>query len=199
VPLDTRNFKGQSMTFIQSLKRQKKRWIWGGVILLIVIGSIAAWTWDQWSYMLVYNRPLRYDQPFHKAIAGADRIIVRRGGFNCCGPVDNNPILFEITDSAEVAEIASQLQFVSRTTNNSSRESCQCCGYPGMDWYKGDTRIALTSIQHGQAIRWRGFTTARWFGRRIGYGDGPLTPTSQQWLKGWLAAHGAPLQEIDNQ
>jgi len=65
-----------------------------------------------------------------------------------------------------------------------------CCGSPGIDWYKGGKRIALTSVQHGHAIRWRGFSTMRILGFRVGYGDGPLTDESQVWLKDWFKSHG---------
>jgi hypothetical protein len=54
-----------------------------------------------------------------------------------------------------------------------------CCGYPAIDWYKGDYRLALTSVQHGGAIRWRDFP-----------GDASLTKESSEWLIDWFLEHG---------
>ena len=48
-----------------------------------------------------------------------------------------------------------------------------------MDWYCGQARVALTSVQHWKAIRWQEFK-----------GDARLTAESSQWLKEWLNAHG---------
>jgi len=50
--------------------------------------------------------------------------------------------------------------------------SCECVGYPGIDWYRGRERIAVTSVQHYRAIRWKDFPT-----------DAVLTPESAAWLK----------------
>ena len=58
------------------------------------------------------------------------------------------------------------------------RSLCACSGYPGMDWYRGKQRIALTSIQHGRAVRWEGFQ-----------GDAQLTQESGAWLVRWLVQH----------
>jgi hypothetical protein len=51
-------------------------------------------------------------------------------------------------------------------------------------------RIVFAAVQHGQGIRWRGFSTMRILGFRVGYGDGPLTQESQDWMKEWFRSHG---------
>ena len=66
---------------------------------------------------------------------------------------------------------------------------CLCCGWPGIDWYKGRKRLALTSVQHGHGIRWKEFGT-QYFGPLRGYGDIPLTNESAIWLIEWLGSHG---------
>lgn len=44
-------------------------------------------------------------------------------------------------------------------------------------------RVALTSIHHGDALRWKGFP-----------GDATLTPESSRALALWLRDHGIPDQ-----
>jgi len=122
---------------------------------------------------------VKLNYPFAKSIAFADRIVVRDGGFDCCGNVDEQDVLFVVTDKDEIETVRNNIRFVKRP----SVGTCKCCGGPGMDWYKGDERIALTAFQHGKAIRWRGFS------RHFGYGDRPLTGKSKAWLKEWFKSH----------
>lgn len=119
--------------------------------------------------------PVRYGRHFHDLTGWADRIVVRDGGFDCCHPVDGDKTLFEVVDPDELAEVREHLQFVPRRPAG----ACMCCGFPGVDWYRGEMRIALTSVQHGFALRWRGFP-----------GDAHFTEGSAQWLREWLRRHG---------
>jgi len=112
-----------------------------------------------------------YIGEFHRRIQDADRIVVRDGGFDCCQRVENHEILFELEDRREIKEILENLHFEKTQTTR----SCRCCGYPGIDWYRGDIRLALTAVQHGSAIRWKEFP-----------GDARLTKASEKWLKQWL-------------
>ena len=162
---------------------------------LVALGITLAFTWESCLRALIYNRPLSYDQPFHPAIAQANKVIVRADGFDCCEPVNETNILFQLTNPEEVDNLRKHLVFVSRTTTNAFWETCMCCGGPGIDWYKGDKRIAFTAMQHGHSVRWRGFSTSRILGIRFGYGDGPLTVESQQWLESWFEAHGLKVKE----
>lgn len=151
--------------------------------------------WEGCLRAVTYHKDIRYDKPFGPAIAASDRIVVRDGGFDCCGPVDETNILFVVTQPEEITAVAEHIQFESRTTTNSLWESCMCCGGPGIDWYRGKKRIVFTAMQHGHAIRWRGFSTMRILGFRAGYGDGPLTKESQVWLKAWFSSHGIDRKE----
>lgn len=54
-----------------------------------------------------------------------------------------------------------------------------CCGYPGIDWWKGGERVALTSVQHGLALRWGFFSD-----------DYPFTDESSKALVQWLKDRG---------
>lgn len=164
--------------------------------LLVVLFAGGGWGiihWDKCARHLLYQRPIRYDQqPFHKTIAKADRIVVRDGGFDCCGPVDEDAVLFVITNADEIRKVAEHLQFQSKATTNSFMESCMCCGSPGIDWLAGSNRLALTSVQHTNALRWKGFSTGRILGWKVGYGDAPLTKESAAWLALWLSNHQPP-------
>ena len=169
----------------------KRRWLrWTLLACVLIGGTVAAVRWEACLQALIYNVPVNYSEPFGPAIARADRIVVRAGGFDCCGPVDETNLLFVVTDPTEIAAVANHIRFEPRTTRDSFAETCLCCGCPGMDWYVGKKRIALTAMQHGHSLRWRGFSTVRILGFRAGYGDGPLTEDSQAWLKEWFLSHG---------
>ena len=111
---------------------------------------------------------------FHQAVAGADRIVVRDGGFDCCDPVDGDKVLFEVTEPQEIREVQEHLRFERRQLGR----RCNCCGYPGVDWYRGGERIALTAVQHGHSLRWKRFPA-----------DARLTKESMEWLGKWFARH----------
>jgi hypothetical protein len=130
--------------------------------------------------------PWTYDGSFHRTISTADRIVVRDGGFNCCGPVGDQKVLFEVTDAREIKEVYEHIQFKSPQIPN----ACMCCGYPGIDWYQGEKRLALTSVQHGRALRWRGFGFPR---------DAQFTEDFAQWLGKWFLRHGVtrPVEEAN--
>ena len=125
---------------------------------------------DNWSY----------DGAFHRLVNGADRIVIRDGGYDCCIPTDGQKSLVVIRGEQAVREFNENLEFVEQQ----SPSYCFCCGYPGIDWYKGERRLALTSVQHGTAIRWKGFP-----------GDVALTKQSSKWLVQWLLDHGVSGQD----
>ena len=59
--------------------------------------------------------------------------------------------------------------------------SCMCCGYPGVDWYIGSQRIAITAIHHGKTLRWNVFV-----------GDARFTEEASLKLSQWLIANKIP-------
>ena len=126
----------------------------------------------------------KYDGTFHKLATKADRLVTRKGGSGCCGTVDDDEILFFTTNRNEIAKVNDLIRF----ETNQMWNACMCCGYPGLDWYAGNKRIALTSVQHGRAIRWNEFP-----------GDALLTSASSKQLVEWLATHGitGPKEEIE--
>ena len=115
-----------------------------------------------------------YQGQFHDAVVEADRVVVRDGGFRYEGDPDDHAVLFEVTDPTEIEELRENLEF----ENRQQRSVCPCLGYPGVDWYRGNRRIAHASIQHGRAIRWGGFQA-----------DARLTEESSAWLVQWLLDH----------
>ena len=145
---------------------------------VVVVGVLIAISVSMWRNV---TNPNRYQRRFDSMTAWADRIVVRDGGFNCCAPVDHQKILFEVTDAEDIAELQKHIQLVPGTPGG----GCLCCGYPGIDWYRGSQRLALTSVQHGHAIRWKGFP-----------GDAHLTEESRKALCDWLKRHGMSDEEL---
>lgn len=118
---------------------------------------------------------------FATLIAQADKIVVRSGGYVCCTTnVDNQPILATITNATEIAEFNAMLRFHRRYPYLSN---CLCCGYPGVDWWIGERKIVLSSVQHCQALRWKGFS-----------GDMPFIKESSEELEKWLIGHGVKIR-----
>ena len=110
---------------------------------------------------------------FQSAIAGADRVVIRDGGFGCCTKPERDPVLLVLTDPKEIADFNAPFKF----EDTGAIYSCECCGYPGIDWWKRDVLIARTSVQHLRGLRWKGF-----------YGDASLVPESRKLLGEWFAA-----------
>ena len=110
---------------------------------------------------------------FQSAIADADRVVIRDGGFGCCGKPERDPVLLVLTDPKEIADFNAMFKFEDKGANG----SCMCCGHPGIDWWKGDVLVARTAVQHLQGLRWKGF-----------YGDASLVPESRKSLGEWFAA-----------
>lgn len=121
--------------------------------------------------------------PLAMAIKEADRIVIRNGGHDCCGnDVDSQEIFVEITDAQVIEEFSQNFNFKRQYPSMGTTVSaCSCCGYPGIDFYRDGKRIALTSIQHGTAVRWAGFD-----------GDVNLSLKSAQWLASFLDSHKVP-------
>ena len=119
---------------------------------------------------------------FFKTIAEADRIVVRDGGFDCCvseEAIDRQPTLAVLTNAADVAAFTAMIQF----EDDPGGGQCMCCGHPGIDWWKGSERLALTSVQHGQALRWHTFSD-----------DYLFTAESAESLARWFESRGIPLK-----
>ena len=88
---------------------------------------------------------------FKELTGTADRIVIREGGFDCCGKVGttekDGKWLLVITNAAEIAEFNALFEFTEDCGE------CMCCGYPGIDWYRKGKRITLTAMQHGHSLR----------------------------------------------
>lgn len=112
---------------------------------------------------------------FLSTIASADKVVIRKGGYDCCKKsVDGDVVLLTITNAADIATFNEMFQL-----DDDSNSDCFCCGFPGVDWWRDGERIALTGIQHCQAIRWRGFSL----------GDRQLTGKAARELSDWLSRH----------
>ena len=169
-----------------------------GLLLVTVVGAVALeWSADGDRFRdylhdtINYSVPVHLNAEFQKMAAQADKIVIRHGGFNCCGDVDGDPILATIQDRKVIEDIVAHLVFEPDYIENASDLGlCGCCGYPGMDWYRGGKRIALMSVQHGQRLRWAGFSPSRKLGFAVGVVDGPLSKESADWFAAWLEDRG---------
>ena len=110
---------------------------------------------------------------FQEAVAEADRVVIRDGGFGCCTKPERDPVLLELKDPKEIAELRGIFRFKDLGSNS----SCMCCGHPGIDWWKGDELLARTAVQHLAALRWKRFN-----------GDAELTPEASEALSAWFAS-----------
>ena len=173
----------------------RRWWIIAGLLGVVILGAVLVYlNWYECVRVCVYDRPLRYDVPFHRDVTDVDRIVVYwSDGID--RPTGSRSSLFEVTDPAEVAEVLAHIEFEPRTTDNAYLEACMCFGGTGIDFYRGKTRIARTVLKHGKSLRWKGFSTTRVLGFRIGYGDGPLTDESREWIIAWLRGHGVQNEE----
>jgi tetratricopeptide (TPR) repeat protein len=124
----------------------------------------------------------KYTGQFDTAVATTDRIVIRDGGFPDSYSTGVEPTLFEVGDVQEVKEVVRHLEF--EELQMISR--CHCAGFPEMDFYSGAERLALTSVQHGKAIRWDAWPV-----------DIALTTASQTWLVQWLVRHGVAETDIE--
>ena len=109
---------------------------------------------------------------FQEAVAEADRVVIRDGGFGCCTKPERDPVLLELKDPKEIAELRGIFKFKDLGSNS----SCMCCGHPGIDWWKGDMLLARTAVQHLTALRWKRFN-----------GDAELTSEASEALSAWFA------------
>lgn len=124
----------------------------------------------------------RWGKGLRDALAGADRIRVRRGGVG--GPRDAEwPTLFEVTDPGEIRSIVQGVRIQERLEVG----SCACYGSPTFEFYKAGKLLESVSLKHGRRLCW----PARW------PGDGELMPENADFFCRWLAQHGesGPLQE----
>jgi len=142
---------------------------------------------DGWDDLIHRQKPYTYTGQFHETIRNADRIVVRDWGFNCCRSVKNAPAFFTVTDPSEIQDVHNHIKFIGIT--NELTYGCMCCGDEGIDWYKGFRRLALTSRQHAQSLRWKGFSCSYLGPFRVSYGDIPFTDDSAEWINDWIGSH----------
>ena len=113
-------------------------------VLQVVLGLAALWHGS-----LVGGRTRTL--AFQAEIADADRVVIRKGGGGCHGDPDKDDVLYVITNKTELAEFGKMFRF------SGSSMPCACCGYPGVDWWKGNKRLVLSAIHHGHALGVKGF------------------------------------------
>ena len=97
---------------------------------------------------------------FKKRITQADKIVIRDGGVNWDLPTDKDPVLCTIVDPKEIAAFNKMFAFVEKADWQPSDigQQCRCQGGPGIDWWKGEEKLAQTALHHGKSLWWDGFT-----------------------------------------
>ncbi len=140
-------------------------------VLLVVPALLQMFLVSMWVYRSRVFDGLR-SRAFAAIIRDADRIVIRDGGGGCCRDPTVEPSLYVITNKTEIAEFNAMFSF------SHVESPCMCCGYPGIDWWKGNRRIALTSVHHGNRLQWSGFS-----------GNARFTPESSQRIRDWFMKH----------
>ena len=141
------------------------RKIFAGVMSVFAVIEIGIFYYWSGCFGIVTNAR------FISAVGEADRVVIRDGGF-CHGDQDCEPALYVLTNKAEIAAFNQMFRFTG------SRPRCKCCGYPGVDWWKGDGRIVKSAIHHGMALRCEGFSS-----------DLGLALGSRAQLREWFKQH----------
>lgn len=174
--------------------KSKSRWYRPRLKALLAVGIALALLLGSAVWLLSPEPVWQYTGQFHAVIDRANRVVVRDGG-HCSAPddADGYPVLFEIRDVVQTNELRRQLVF----QQDQYGLACGCSGYPVIDWYDGDTRIAHTSLHHGEAIRWTRIAQPdqpiRWDGFQ---NDGVLTDESSEWVVQWLVHNGVPIAQL---
>lgn len=126
---------------------------------------------------------------FNAKIAAADRIVIRDGNFSWNQATDNDPVLYTIAGTKAVAEFNAMFAFVGKDERGKPLSiglGCGCPGGPGIDWWKGETKLTQTALHHGEALWWDGFT---W--------DFALTDKAKSSLAEWFKDKGIDLDKFD--
>ena len=145
-----------------------------GAAYLALAGILLFSSWKLFAFTVGYNLK------FQNIIKNADRIVIRDGGYDCCiKDVDAQPRLYVITNAAEIAAFNRLFRFRPELPDD-----CACCGYPGIDWWQGDRKLALTAVKHGHGLKWKGFHGAKAFSN-----------WSNHHLHQWFADHAIPFND----
>ena len=140
-------------------------------ILVVFISSIYLLIAGFLLYFLL--RSFILNMQFRAMVRDADRVVIRDGGNLCCNSnPDIQPVLYEITNKTELAEFNRMFRFSSQTMQ------CMCCGYPGIDWWRGGKRSTVAAIHHGTALRVEGEGV-----------DRVLSQRSKLHIAEWLKTH----------
>lgn len=120
---------------------------------------------------------------FQNRVAAADRIVIRDGGALCCMRRDQCEVFVVITNKASLDALIAHVVF------EPSEEApiCECCGFPGIDWYKGTNLVSVTAVHHGKWFHWVG---AGGNERAI------LKAGSGTWITNWLGGLGVPKEQL---
>ena len=94
-----------------SSRREGRRFVRPIAIVAVVAGLVLIVLWPAIDAAWLPGMSCsKYNAVLHTAIAEANRVVIRDGGMDCCGPVDGQDVLYEITDIGQVREFREHLQ-----------------------------------------------------------------------------------------
>lgn len=82
---------------LRSIGRSRRRLVLAGSFVAATAAVIVV-ACNPWRFAC--HVPVRHGEGFHAVIARADRLVVRHGSFDCCGPDKGGTVLFEVADPA---------------------------------------------------------------------------------------------------
>ena len=117
---------------------------------IYILACIAAVILGMVVYILlrVYTYAGNINSIFHDKITGCDKIVVRDGGYDPFVPYYSQKAIKIIIDPCDVNTFIKTIKF-SRLQRIGR---CDCYGYPGIDFYRNNKRILVTSIKHNIAL-----------------------------------------------
>ena len=154
-------------------RRPKGRWQRFREVIVYFLSAFHLLLVGLWMHFVLGYFGMALNARFGAMTNGADHVVIRDGGGLCHSNSDREPSLCEITNKEEIAGLNALFRF-----SGSKLLRCRCCGYPGVDWWRGGKRIASLSIHHGEAVRVDG----------EGF-DWRLTRDSGQLIEKWLKEH----------
>lgn len=86
---------------------------------------------------------------FQAKLDQCDKIVIRDIGNVSHVDIDKQKVLMTITEPTEIKEFIKSVEF----SVFQEKGVCDCYGWPGIDFYCGNERIMVTSVQHNIALR----------------------------------------------
>ena len=121
--------------------RTKKLLIIFIILIAIIISYVAS--------IYIRNYEGGINEVFQAKLAQCDKIVIRDDGDVSQDEIDTQKVLMTITEPKEIDKFIKSIEF----SIFQRKGSCECMGWPGIDFYSGTERIMVTSVKHNKALR----------------------------------------------